>query len=131
MNRLNPLYIIFIFLTIFIVSFYMLDAEKKNFDNKNIEYLNTSKNAKDYKSFKETWDNKVYVNKILNQILSNKIYKTSKILKTELQNSIKIKISSSEEKVLNDFLNKILNKQVIIKKLEMTKVSISLELGIN
>lgn len=131
MNRLNPLYIIGLFLTILFISFYLLSTSKDEFLNKNIEYLNMDKNAKDYKSFQSTWNNKVYVNNTLNQILKNKIYTNLKILRVETKNSIKLKITSSDEKILNDFINKILNKQVIIKKLDIEKTYINLELGIN
>lgn len=131
MNRLNPLYIIGLFLTILFISFYLLSTSKDEFLNKNIEYLNMDKNAKDYKSFQSTWNNKVYVNNTLNQILKNKIYTNLKILRVETKNSIKLKVTSSDEKILNDFINKILNKQVIIKKLDIEKTYINLELGIN
>ena len=131
MNRLNPLYIIGLFLTILFISFYLLSTSKDEFLNKNIEYLNMDKNAKDYKSFQSTWNNKVYVNNTLNQILKNKIYTNLKILRVETKNSIKLKVTSSDEKILNDFINKILNKQVIIKKLDIEKTYINIELEIN
>ena len=54
MNRLNPLYIVGLFITILCISFYLLTMQKEEFSNKNIEYLDINKNAIDYKSFKST-----------------------------------------------------------------------------
>ena len=128
MSRLNHLYIIALFITILLISFYLLNIEKENFFSKNSEYKSISKNAKDYQAYQRTWNNKKNINKTIDQILRNKIYVNSKISRFETKNSIKVSITSSDEKALNNFLNRVLNKQMIIKKLLIEKTNINLEI---
>ena len=52
------------------------------------------------------------------------------ITKTATKESIKIKIQSLNPQVLDAFLNKTLNKQLIIKKIELDSNFIDLEIGI-
>ena len=54
--------------------------------------------------------------------------KISKLSKIQL-NNLKVKIESKDSKVLNDFLNRVLNKQLIIEKMELQKDYIALEIG--
>ena len=131
MKRLNPLYIISLFATIFIISIFTLNKEKENFKEQS-EQLNVyTIKAKEYKNLKESWTNKDFVNSNLAQILKNKVFVNEKITKTSTKELVKIKIESSDYKILDNFLNKILNKQFVIKKLEIEKSFINLEIGIN
>ena len=131
MKRLNPLYIISLFATIFIISIFTLNKEKENFKEQS-EQLNVyTIKAKEYKNLKESWTNKDFVNSNLDQILKNKVFVNEKITKTSTKELVKIKIESSDYKILDNFLNKILNKQFVIKKLEIEKSFINLEIGIN
>ena len=63
-------------------------------------------------------------------ILKNKIFSNQKILKASTNELIKLKIESDDPKILDNFLNKILNKELAIKKLEIEKRYINLEIGI-
>ena len=63
-------------------------------------------------------------------ILKNKIFSNQKILKASTNELIKLKIESDDPKILDNFLNTILNKELAIKKLEIEKRYINLEIGI-
>lgn len=130
MNRLNPLYVIALSFTIVFVSFFLLNTESKNYDLKTKEFNTIAVKAKEYKQFKASWNNKSFVNKTLNQILRSSTFKNQKILRVNGKNSIKLKMISSNQKILNSFLNKLLNKKLIIKKLELDKSYIDLEIGL-
>lgn len=130
MNRLNPLYVIALSFTIVFVSFFLLNTESKNYDLKIKEFNTISVKAKEYKQFKASWNNKSFVNKTLNQILRSSTFKNQKVLRVNGKNSIKLKMISSNQKILNSFLNKLLNKKLIIKKLELDKSYIDLEIGL-
>lgn len=130
MKRLNPLYIISLFITIVIISIFLLQEEKVNFKEKNQELLDYKIKAKEYKNLKESWTNEKFVNSNLEQILKNKMFANQKITKSATNELIKLKIESDDSKILDNFLNKILNKQFVIKKLEIEKKFINLEIGI-
>lgn len=130
MNRLNPLYIILLFLTIVFLSFFILNEEKNSFEGKVKELALIQVKTKDFKELKSSWSNKDFVNTNLDQILKNRMFSNQKVLRVATNEVVKLKIQSSEPKVLDAFLNKILNKQFIIKKLELEKTYINLEIGI-
>lgn len=130
MKRLNPLYVILLFLTIAFLSFYMLNIEKDNYELKVKELEQLKVKSSDFKQLKSSWSNKEFVNKTLDQILRNKTFSNQKVLRVQTTNAIKLKMESFDPKVLDMFLNKILNKQLIIKKLELDKTYINLEIGV-
>lgn len=130
MNRLNPLYIIMFFLTLVFISFFSLSNEKKNYFEKTKELKDLELKAKEYSTLSTQWKNEKFVNKTLDEILKNSIFKNEKIVKIENKESIKIRIETNNNELLENFLNKVLNKQLIIKKLELNKNFINLEIGL-
>ena len=131
MNRINPLYLIALTLTILFISLYLLNKEKTQVLEKKAELNSITQKAKDYKLYKESWTNEMFVSKTLDNILKNRQFSNQKVLRAKTKNSVKVKIQSSDQKILNAFLNKILNKKLIIKKLEIEKSFVNIEIGIN
>jgi hypothetical protein len=131
MNRINPLYLIALTLTVLFISLYLLNNERNLFIEKKDELNLIKQKAKDYKSYKEAWSNEVFVSKTLDKILKNRQFSNQKVLRAKTKNSIKVKIQSSNQNILNSFLNKILNKKLIIKKLQVEKSFVNVEIGIN
>lgn len=129
MTRINPLYIILLFLTLFFISFFLVSNQKKLYLEKSLETIQLETKAKEYKDLSNSWKNEKYINKTLDEILKNSIFKNEKIVKTATKESIKIKIETTDSRVLDNFLNRVLNKQLIIKKLELDKNFIILEVG--
>ncbi len=130
MNRLNPSYIILLFATILFLSFYTTSNEKNLYIEKVNEVKNLQTKALEYKNLVNSWTNEKYINSTLDEILKSQIFVNQQITKIATKESIKIKIESSNSQVLDTFLNKILNKQLIIKKLELNQNFIDLEIGI-
>lgn len=130
MNRLNPLYIILLFLTVVFISFVSLSNEKKVYLEKIEESKQLQQKAQEYKAMTSYWKNENFINRTVEEILKNSMFKNEQITKTSLKDSIKIKIESSNPQVLDNFLNRVLNKQLIIKNLELDKNFINLEIGI-
>jgi len=93
------------------------------------ELANFEVKTKDFKDLKASWTNKDFINRNLDLILKNRMFVNQKILRADTKESIKIKIESNDPKVLDSFLNKILNKEFIIKGLEVEKTFINLEIG--
>lgn len=130
MNRLNPLYIILLFVTITFLSFYVTSNEKKSYIEKLDEIKVVQTKAFEFKSLASTWTNEKYINNTLDEILKSQIFVNQQITRTATKEAIKIKIQSANQQVLDTFLNKILNKQLIIKKIELDSNFIDLEVGI-
>jgi len=130
MNRLNPLYIILLFVTFAFLSFYISSNQKESYLEKLNEVKTLQAKALEFKSLVNTWTNEKYINNTLDEILKSQIFANQQITKTATKESIKIKIQSINPQVLDTFLNKILNKQLIIKKLELNTNFIDLEVGI-
>lgn len=130
MNRLNPLYVILLFITITFISFYSSSNEKSLYSEKIEEAKNLQIKALEFKNLVNSWTNEKYINSTLNEILKSQVFENQQIIKTATKENIKIRIESTNPQVLDTFLNKILNKQLIIKKLEMQSSFIDLEIGI-
>lgn len=130
MNRLNPLYVILLFITITFISFYSSSNEKSLYSEKIEEAKNLQIKALEFKNLVNSWTNEKYINSTLNEILKSQVFENQQIIKTVTKENIKIRIESTNPQVLDTFLNKILNKQLIIKKLEMQSSFIDLEIGI-
>ncbi len=130
MNKLNPLYIIVIFVVVFIASTFFLINQKKTYEDKLVELTNVSKSAKEYTAYKSNWNNKAFVERTINKILDGRSFRNQKVLKALTPKVLKVKLESSNQKVLNEFLNKVLNKKLLIKKLQLEKDFISLEIGL-
>ena len=130
MNRINPLYLIALTVTILFISLYSLNNEKTTFIEKKEELKLIQEKSKDYKSYKESWNNEAFVDKTIDNILKSRQFSNQKVLRAKTKNSLKIKIESTNPNILNIFLNKILNKKLTIKKLEIEKSFINVEIGI-
>ena len=130
MNRLNPLYLILLSLTIVFVSFFSLSNEKKSYLEKVDESKLLQQKASEYQSFTGYWKDEKFINKRIDEILKNSLFKNEQITKTTSKESIRIKIESSNQQVLDNFLNRFLNKQLMIKNLEIDKNFINLEVGL-
>ena len=130
MNRLNPLYIVLLLFTVLFISFFSLINIKKVYSEKLEETNEIQIKAKEYNSLVSYWKNEEFIQKTLDEILKNPLFKNENIVKTETKESIKIRIETPNSQILDSFLNKILNKQLIIKKIELDKNYINLEIGI-
>jgi len=129
MNRINPLYFLCLFITLFIVSIFITNKEvdiyKENL--KEFEFVKT--NAYKYSVVNNSWINKVIIEEKINSILNHNRIKKAKILKINNDTNIKIKVESKDSNLLNLFLNKLLNENFFIKRLEIKREYISVEIG--
>jgi len=129
MNKINPLYILALMLTLVLLSFQQLNEQKNSFYEKAKEFESLKEKAKEYRNLSNSWANKQNSINTINQIVNSSKFRKHKILKVETQKNLKVKIESKDSKVLNDFLNRVLNKQLIIEKMELQKDYIALEIG--
>ena len=85
---------------------------------------------KEYYEVSTYWKNEKYVKETIDHILSSSSFSNENINKVVTKEHIKLKLESSSEQTLDTFLNMILNKQLIINKLELKRDSIYLEVGL-
>lgn len=128
MNKLNPIYILALLFVCFIISYSLVSSKKKEYFTSSLNYMNVSVKVKDFKEYKSTWFNSKQVSKRIDSILKSSTFRKEKILKTQVKDIIKIKIESKKQKVLDKFLNRILNEKVIIKRIDIQKKYINLEI---
>ncbi|MGJ0372894.1 hypothetical protein NG764_10790 [Aliarcobacter cryaerophilus] len=130
MNRINPLYVVGLSIVLVIISFIYLSNEKV-FYNTKVEQLNELEiKFKEYYEVSTYWKNEKYVKETIDHILSNSSFSNENINKVVTKEHIKLKLESSSEQTLDIFLNMILNKELIINKLEIKRDSIYLEVGL-
>ncbi|MDD2888430.1 MAG: hypothetical protein PHY66_11540 [Aliarcobacter sp.] len=130
MNRLNPLYIILLFITIVFLSFYSISNEKNAYSKKVEEARELEIKALEFKNLVNAWTSEKYINSTLDEISKSQIFVKETISRSSTKELIKIRIDSANLEVLDIFLNKVLNKQLIIKRMQLDKNSINLEIGI-
>jgi len=130
MKRFNPLYVVLLFITILFVTFFVLSSKKQEYVSKTSEYKSIQQKAKEYKSLKSQWSDKKFTNDTIERIIKNRMFSKEKVLFANSGNVTRVKIESKDPKILDAFLNKVLNKPITIKNINMTKNSISLEIGV-
>ncbi len=130
MKRLNPIYILALIATLLIISFTSLSQKKDEYKSLNKNLNSLSIKAESFNEYKSSWFNKRKVIKKLDSIVKSSSFRKEKILRVENKNIIRVKIQSENPRVLNKFLNRVLNEKFIFKKLDIQKDSISFEIGV-
>ena len=130
MNRINPLYIIGLFLVLVLISFISLSNQKNLFYNKKNQLSDLEIRFKEYYDISNFWKNEKYINETIDEILNSSLLKDEDIVKIVTKDNIKLKLETASEQNLDSFLNMILNKQLIIRKLEIKRTMVNVEIGL-
>ncbi|MFX4219281.1 hypothetical protein ACOL3B_10345 [Aliarcobacter butzleri] len=130
MNRINPLYIIGLFLVLVLISFISLSNQKNLFYNKINQFSDLEIKFKEYYDISNFWKNEKYINETIDEILNSSLLKNENIVKIVTKDNIKLKLETTSEQNLDSFLNMILNKQLIIRKLEIKRTMVNVEIGL-
>ena len=130
MNRLNPLYILLSIIIINILTYAFLEDKKDIYFEKIDQSEKLELKIKEYTNVTNFYKNLNFINKTIDEILNSPTFKTEDIIKISTKETILIKFNSMSHDKLDNFINKILNKQLIIKKLELEQNSINLEVGL-
>ncbi|RXK12172.1 hypothetical protein CP965_10360 [Halarcobacter mediterraneus] len=130
MNKINPIYIISLVFVLFLFSLSLLSSSKNALNTIESELKELNKLSLEYKEYKNNWFNKEEIEKRVDRLVKSISFKNEKVLVSQSENIIKIKIQSKDEKVLEKFLKRVLNEKFILKKLDVKKDSIYLEIGV-
>lgn len=130
MNRINPVYVLIGLFIIAFLSFVMVSSKKSEFERETQSLFTFKQKAKVYSDLSENWNNADKIKDTLNKVLNNSKFKQLNISRVDKDNSIKIKFSTKDPRIVDSFVNKILNEKLQIKRLDVTLFDVSLEIGV-
>ena len=130
MNRLNPLYILLTFIVLASISFTLLSIKEDTFEKKSKNYNLFITKAKQFKSLRANNMQENKTRNIINSITNDHEYNKATIRTHDNQQSIVIDIESEDIKLLDSFINKILNSKLSISKLKIQTNKMNIEVGI-
>lgn len=130
MNRINPLYILAFVFVLAIYSFLVVKNKEKEFQTHTKNYNDMLIIAKEYKSLKTNKSSKNKTIAKINSIKSDRSFKKAKIIAQQNKKGITLNIETTDYKVLNRFLNRVLNEKLSVKKFEISTHKIKMEVGL-
>jgi len=130
MNRINPLYILALFLVLALYSFTVVKDKEQDFLSHNAEFNQLLTKAKEYKKLKSNNIDRNKVIKTINQITTDSRFKKAKITTNKSKKSISLKIKTDDFRLLNKFVNRVLNEKLSILKLEIKRNKINMDIGL-
>jgi hypothetical protein len=131
MNRLNPIYILALIVTISIVSFLALNGKIEQYNKTYSSFQELKKEAKYYKQYQTKWFDRNRTLQKLDYLLRTLPNTKATVSKRILSSGIRVKVDSIDPRILNSFLNKLLNEEFMFRTLDIKKDSISFEIGFN
>ncbi len=124
---IDPLFLIFSVLIIFILSIYTLNNKKEQKLDSFRSYIENKSTIIKYNDLKKSWATKsVQISKV-NNIIKTMNIKNANIIQTN--NKIEVNIKSNINNI-HRFTNKLLNEKINIKRLKITKDSIYFQVGL-
>lgn len=130
MSKINPLYFVFFFFLLLVLSIYLNTTKETILNEKKVEYKQVQVIAQKYNEVNSKWDNEAFVNVIINQISKKPEFKNEKIKRVSSNNSITFSLSSKDNSKLNSFLNEVLNKEFVINEFNLQDNLVEFKIGI-
>jgi len=132
MNRINPLHILLLLLTIIIFLIVQLTHQKENFMHEKSALSETQKMAEEIKGLKYLYANKNKTKKTLRRILKQ-VSLVKKIVQKPTKDGVKLTATSLQLKEVNRLTTKIFNEgfhvtMLKIKKKDLKHVSLKMEI---
>ena len=130
MSKINPLYFVFFFFLLLVLSIYLKTTRETLLNEKKDEYRQVQSLVQSYNKVNSKWDNEAFVNVIINQISKKPEFKNEKIKRVSSNNSITLSLSSKDNSKLNSFLNEVLNKEFVINEFNLQDNLVEFKIGI-
>lgn len=133
MNRVNPLYIVLLLLTIFAISILKLSSAKNELKDAQNSYKTTTTLSNELGSLKSAYSDGNRINRSLKALLNHPGLKASKLHYKFKKSSVTISSEGMSSNSLNMIMSKILNSSynislLHVKKLSETKVNFKMEI---
>lgn len=130
MSKINPLYFVFFFFLLLVLSIYLKTSRETLLNEKKDEYRQVQSLVQSYNKVNSKWDNEAFVNVAINQISKKPEFKNTKIQRVSSNNSITLSLSSKDSSKLNSFLNEVLNKEFVINEFNLQDNLVEFKIGI-
>ncbi len=130
MSKINPLYFVFFFFLLLVLSIYLKTTRETLLNEKKDEYRQVQSLVQSYNKVNSKWDNEAFVNVAINQISKKPEFKNTKIQRVSSNNSITLSLSSKDSSKLNSFLNEVLNKEFVINEFNLQDNLVEFKIGI-
>ena len=88
------------------------------------------KSAAEFSTLKKGWFNKNETKKQIHYLVKDRKFKNAEVIKTDEKTKTIIQLKSKDKNVVNQFVNKLLNKKLLINKLDITKSSVNVEVSV-
>jgi len=121
MNRLHPLHIGALLVVVLLFSFFKLNAAKQQLHQAQKSYKESEHLALELSALKDTYGNKKKIQKQIQKIVALRTLSNANIQTLWKKKGVVLSSSSLDLKALNLFMGKILNSNVNIVKLKITK----------
>jgi hypothetical protein len=128
MKKIDRLYMLIFSVTLLLISIISYNLSFNNLKTLEVELIDINNIGIEYSNTKKDWGDRKQSILTIEKIIKSTNLKT--IDKKILKNKIKIKIENVSLKTMDKFVNKILNAKLNIIKLNITKNSVELEVGI-
>ena len=128
MKSINPIFFLLSSIVILFIALFSFDKAKSNLKIEVLEYQEFKELALVYNNKRIFFSDKKSITKRVQQILSSSNIKNASILQKDKK--IILRITSINTTMVQKFINKILNEQFNIIKLEILKNKLTLEIGV-
>ena len=127
-KRITPITYLLVSISILFLSLILLNESKKELVNKNDSFNKYKEVSTNYLNLKENWDNSKNSKKIIDNIIKKVGIKD--LVKKVNKKRIFIKFETKSVTKVDRFLSKVLNANLNIIYVNITKNSLELEIGI-
>ncbi|MCK5294806.1 MAG: hypothetical protein KAJ49_09150 [Arcobacteraceae bacterium] len=128
MKNINPLFLTIACAIILSIAIFSLDSAKKSLKVEKKEFEEFKQLAVKYNTLQKHWGDKKLIIENIQKILKSSGIRNANII--EKNKTVVVQIVSMNITQVDKFVNKLLNERLSIKKLEITKNKIILEVGI-
>ena len=128
MNRINPLYLLLLCFTITFISFITLSSIKADLAENSKKFELFKQKAISFTDLKKSVGSKKESLSQINLIM--KSFKEQNISSDIIKSKAIIKLQTTQKKLVQNFLNKFLNKKLKITAMEITKSYVVIEVAL-
>jgi septal ring factor EnvC (AmiA/AmiB activator) len=128
MKNVNPLTVLFASIALVLIAFYSLQNAQNNLASSKEDFKNYMQIASTFKNQHSSYSNKTKITQKLQKIIKSSGISNANIINQNKM--IKVELKSLSIKQIEKFTNKIFNEKFHIQKLQVTKNSIVLEIGV-
>jgi hypothetical protein len=128
MNKVNPLFVLIVTIIILFISIFYKQQEQQRLSILNEDYKSLEIVAKKFTSMDKSYQNSEHIMKTIENVIGKSNIKNVDITKNK--SKIILEIKNSNSRSLNNFVNKVLNEKLNIKKFQLQEDKLLIEVGL-